>query len=117
MCAPFVRHDCILTECYSPDSISGMNWVAKAASNSGRPSVASLSLGGSYAASINAAADNLVSSGVTTVVAACNFDSDAANFSPASTRSAITVGAIGIDDTKASYSNFGAVLDVWAPGT
>lgn len=93
-----------------------MNWVATAAGNSGRPSVASLSFGGNYLASVNTAAANLVSSGVTTVVAACNSDTDAANYSPASTPSVITVGAITIDDAKAPYSNYGAALDIWAPG-
>lgn len=93
-----------------------MDWVANTARNSGRPSVASLSLGGRYLASVNAAAANLVSSGVTTVVAATNFDSDAVDYSPASTPSVITVGATTIDDAKAPYSNYGAVLNVWAPG-
>lgn len=99
------------------DIISGINWVAKAAASSGRPSVASLSFGGRYLASVNAATKNLIASGVTTVVAANNNDADAAGFSPASTPSAITVGATTITDTKASYSNYGSVLSVWAPGS
>lgn len=94
-----------------------MNWVANAAHKSGRPSVVSLSLSGAFIASVNAAAANLVSSGVTTVVAAGNFIDDAAGYSPASTPSVITVGASTIDDAKADYSNYGAVLDIWAPGT
>jgi len=94
-----------------------MDWVATAAGRSGRPSVASLSFGGHYLASINTAAANLISSGVTTVVAAGNTNIDAANVSPASTPSVITVGASTITDAKAFYSNYGAVLGVWAPGT
>ena len=93
-----------------------MNWVAKTAADSGRPSVASLSFGGSNMASVNSAAASLVSSGVTTVVSANNGDRDASNYSPASSPDAITVGATTIDDAKASYSNFGSVLDIWAPG-
>jgi len=93
-----------------------MDWVAGAAKSSGRPSVASLSLGGAFLASVNEATANLVSSGVTTVVAAGNSWTDAADTSPASTPSAITVGASTIADEKAFFSNYGAVVDIWAPG-
>lgn len=105
------------TKCYIPDRISGMNWVSSAAPNTGRPSVASMSLGGSYLASVNSAVANLVSSGVTTVVAANNGNIDASSCSPANSPDVITVGAITINDAKASFSNYGAALDIWAPGT
>ena len=75
-----------------------------------------MSFGGYFVASVNTAAKNLVSSGVTAVVAACNNDDDVANYSPASAPSVITVGATTIADTKADYSNYGALVDVWAPG-
>ena len=93
-----------------------MDWVAGAAKTSGRPSVASISLGGYAIDAVNAAAANLVSSGVTTVVAAGNSDDDAADYSPASTPSVITVAASTIADAKASFSNWGAPVDIWAPG-
>ena len=105
------------TEIRIPNSISGIDWVAKAAKNSSRPSVASLSFGGDFSASVNAAAANLVSSGVTTVVSAGNNDVDANLTSPASEPSVITVGASNIVDSKADYSNWGTVIDIWAPGT
>lgn len=41
---------------------------------------------------------------------------DAANASPASVAAAITVGASGTMDAKESYSNFGSVVDIYAPG-
>lgn len=42
---------------------------------------------------------------------------DAADTSPASAPNAITVGAINAaDDRRASFSNFGAVVDIFAPG-
>lgn len=41
---------------------------------------------------------------------------NAANYSPASAPNAITVGAIQSDDTRASFSNYGSVLDIFAPG-
>lgn len=60
---------------------------------------------------------NLINSGVTTVVAAGNDNVDAIDSSPARVSAAITVGAATIADAKASYSNYGSVVDVWAPGT
>lgn len=113
----FMRRGYTRTKCYIPDRISGMNWVSSAAPNTGRPSVASMSLGGSYLASVNSAVANLVSSGVTTVVAANNGNIDASSCSPANSPDVITVGAITINDAKASFSNYGAALDIWAPGT
>jgi len=93
-----------------------MEWVAGAAKRSGRPSVASLSLGGDTNNAVNAAATNLVSSGVTTLAAAGNEGNDAANTSPANTPSVITVAASTIADAKAYFSNWGSVIDIWAPG-
>lgn len=42
---------------------------------------------------------------------------DAVFTSPASTAQAITVGASDITDSRAGYSNFGTVVDVFAPGS
>ena len=42
---------------------------------------------------------------------------DASTTSPASASNAITVGAINAaNDQRASFSNFGAVVDIYAPG-
>lgn len=75
-----------------------------------------MSLGGSYSASLNDAVDSAVKRGIPFIVAAGNSNANAANFSPASTPSAITVGA-DINDARASYSNFGSTLDAFAPGS
>lgn len=75
-----------------------------------------MSLGGSYSAALNSAVESTISNGVTVVVAAGNDDADASNYSPASAKNAITVGAIDNTDTRADFSNYGAVLDVFAPG-
>ncbi|KAA8568477.1 hypothetical protein EYC84_007508 [Monilinia fructicola] len=93
--------------------ISGINWVA---ANAGSKSVLSMSLGGSYSAAVNSAVTNTVAAGVTVVVAAGNDNANAANYSPASTPNAITVGAIDSTDARASFSNYGSILDVFAPG-
>lgn len=54
--------------------------------------------------------------GAVVVVAAGNSSIDAANTLPANCSGVITVAAVARDGSKASYSNFGAVVDVAAPG-
>jgi len=76
-----------------------------------------MSLGGSYSASINNAANALVDAGVFLAVAAGNDNANAANYSPASAAKACTVAATDSSDRKASYSNYGSVVDVLAPGS
>ncbi len=53
---------------------------------------------------------------VIVVAAAGNENQDAANASPANCRNVITVGATGPDGNRAPYSNYGARIDVMAPG-
>lgn len=76
-----------------------------------------MSLGGGFSATLNTAVNNAVAAGVVFGVAAGNDGANAANYSPASAASAITVGAIETGNLRSSYSNYGAVLDVFAPGT
>lgn len=97
--------------------ISGLNWVAK---NKQARSVANMSLGGSANSSVDTAVQNLISAGVTVVVAAGNETQDACTKSPARVSSAITVGATyisGSTEGVASYSNFGSCVDIHAPGS
>ena len=94
--------------------IAGIDWVA---GSTLRPAVANISLGGGVSSSINAAVAGAVSTGVTMVVAAGNNGADACLYSPASEPSAITVGATDSSDARASYSNYGTCLDIFAPGT
>ncbi|KAG6831207.1 hypothetical protein H0H87_005923 [Tephrocybe sp. NHM501043] len=95
------------------DIISGLNWVGKKANATGKPSVASMSLGGGASTAMDHA---LTNSGVHVITAAGNDNKDAANVSPARVASAITVGASNIQDKRAKFSNYGAVVDVFAPG-
>ena len=78
--------------------------------------VANMSLGGSKSTAVNSATANVVSAGVFMAVAAGNDGANAANYSPASEPTAFTVGATDSSDAKASFSNYGAVVDVFAPG-
>ncbi|KAJ8049515.1 hypothetical protein HOLleu_02293 [Holothuria leucospilota] len=94
--------------------IGGMDWVT---ANAKHPAVASMSLGGGFSTSTNEAVDRMVVAGVNVAVAAGNSNADACNSSPASALSAITVGATESSDTRASYSNFGPCLDIFAPGS
>lgn len=83
-----------------------------------RPSVLSMSLGGSGAdAAYNTFMSNAVKAGVVVVVAAGNDNSDACYFSPAFAADAITVGATDSNDKRATYSNYGSCVDIMAPGT
>ena len=103
--------------------IAGVDWVRN---NRISPAVANMSLGTIFgpSPSIDQAVRNSISSGVTYVVAAGNSNSDAINTSPARVAEALTVGATGNDvlganpvsDQRASFSNWGPVVDLFAPG-
>jgi subtilisin family serine protease len=95
--------------------IAGIDW-AVADHRAGVPAVANLSLGGPANASIDDAVARLVADGVTVAVAAGNDGADAAAHSPARELTALTVGATDSADHRASFSNYGAVVDLFAPG-
>jgi cerevisin len=76
-----------------------------------------MSLGGSATSALDSAVASLTSVGIHNIVAAGNSNANASGFSPAREPTAVTVGASTIADAKASYSNFGALVDVWAPGS
>ncbi|QRV74448.1 proteinase R [Ceratobasidium sp. AG-Ba] len=98
------------------DVIAGINWAATQARSSGRPSVANLSLGGGANTAVDSAVSNAVAGGLHFAIAAGNSNVDAASTSPARVAAANTVGAVDSSNRKASFSNYGSVLDVWAPG-
>lgn len=94
--------------------IAGIDWVTDHAV---KPAVANMSLGGSASTSVDNAVKNSISSGVTYAIAAGNSSANACNYSPARTATAITVGATTSSDARASYSNYGKCLDIFAPGS
>jgi subtilisin family serine protease len=66
---------------------------------------------------MDAAVDRAVADGIVVVVAAGNSNADACRSSPARAAAAITVGATTSSDSRASYSNYGTCLDLFAPGS
>ncbi|GHG37979.1 hypothetical protein GCM10018777_63810 [Streptomyces albogriseolus] len=94
--------------------VAGIDWVAR---NAVKPAVANMSLGGGADSTLDAAVRNAIASGVTFVVAAGNESTNASTKSPARVTEAITVGATTSTDARASYSNYGSVLDLFAPGS
>jgi subtilisin family serine protease len=93
--------------------VAGIDWVT---ANHVKPAVANMSLGGSASVSLDDAVARSVAAGVTYAVAAGNSSADACAYSPARAADALTVGATMNTDAKASFSNYGACLDLFAPG-
>lgn len=96
--------------------VAGIDWVVRQ-HQAGVPAVANMSLGGSASSTLDAAVQSMINDGVTTAVAAGNSNVDACTSSPARVGAALTVGATGSDDSRASYSNYGSCVDLFAPGT
>ncbi|KAI1147649.1 proteinase T-like protein [Nemania diffusa] len=98
--------------------VAGMNFVTSdvATRDCANGTTANMSLGGASSTAINTAARAMVSAGVFLAVAAGNSNTDAATSSPAGEPQACTVGATTSADARASFSNYGTVVDVFAPG-
>ncbi|MDJ0466412.1 S8 family peptidase [Streptomyces sp. H27-C3] len=94
--------------------VAGIDWVTR---NAVKPAVANMSLGGGADPALDTAVRNSIASGVTYAVAAGNESTNANTKSPARVTEAITVGATTNTDARASYSNYGDVLDLFAPGS
>ncbi|HKN84500.1 MAG TPA: S8 family peptidase [Pyrinomonadaceae bacterium] len=95
--------------------ISGVDFVTSD-HQAGQPAVANMSLGGGLSSALDTAVTNSINDGVTYSIAAGNSNADACTTSPADVPSAITVGATTISDARASFSNFGTCVDIFAPG-
>jgi len=93
--------------------IQGVDWVTQ---NHVAPAVANMSLGGGISTALDEAVRNSIASGVVYAVAAGNENANACNGSPSRVGQALTVGASTNVDARASFSNFGACVDLFAPG-
>lgn len=105
--------------------ISGINACLlhhnqKKAAGTNRPSVMNLSLGGPAHTTEEQAINDCIDAGIVIVAAAGNDGKDLAepgyDVMPAEIARAITVGAADIQDRAASFSNYGYMVDVFAPG-
>ncbi|MCD9086243.1 S8 family peptidase [Stenotrophomonas sp. SY1] len=111
---------------FTSDIADAITWASGGAvagapdNSSNHAEVLNLSLGGGGSCAndqvTQAAIDGAISRGVTVVVAAGNNNADAANFSPASCKGVITVGANGVDGARSWFSNYGPTVTVTAPG-
>jgi len=105
------------------DVVSALRWISRR-QPSGRLAVVNLSLGlahGTTSADLEGAVRDLIADGIVVVLAAGNGDmfdvgTDACSASPARVTEALTVGATTRTDALAPYSNFGACVDLFAPG-
>ena len=98
--------------------IAGVDWVT---ANALKPAVANMSLGGPSSPALDTAVLNSVASGVFYAVAAGNEGANACNVSPARAGAGldngiVTVAATDPADQEPAFSNFGACVDIWAPG-
>ncbi|MEU7567755.1 S8 family peptidase [Streptomyces fradiae] len=94
--------------------VAGIDWVTR---NAVKPAVANMSLGGGADSTLDAAVRNSIASGVTYAVAAGNESTNASTKSPARVTEAITVGSTTNTDARSSFSNYGSVVDIFAPGS
>jgi subtilisin family serine protease len=107
-------------DCSGAGTVSGViaaiDWVV--ADHTTRPAVMNLSLGTTQSPSLESAVDRAYADGVVVVAAAGNSNIDACTTSPSGDRaSVLSVGASNEADSRASFSNFGKCLDLFAPGT
>ncbi len=94
-------------------AVGAVDWVT---ANRFMPAVANMSLRYEPSDTLDLAVRNSIASGVTYVVAAGNENAPAGATSPQRVSEAIIVGATAINDSRAAFSNFGGLLDLFGPG-
>ncbi|KAH7345510.1 putative subtilisin-like serine protease [Rhizoctonia solani] len=98
------------------DIIAGIDYVIAQSAQSGRPSIATLSLSGFIYVPADMAVTAAIAKGIHFTVAAGNLGTDASGSSPAHVELANTIGAVDIHNVRAGFSNFGPSVDGWALG-
>ncbi len=96
--------------------IDGIDWATAHAVAQGWPAVVNMSLGGKASPAIDLAVCRSIEAGVAHAVAAGNDAGEACAYSPARVGQAVGAGATNRQDRRASFSNRGPCVDVFAPG-
>ena len=96
--------------------IAGLDW-AVADHIAGLPAVGNMSLGGGISTATDDAVRRCITDGIVMAVAAGNSNVNASNSSPARVAEAITVGSTTSLDARSSFSNYGSIVDIFAPGS
>jgi serine protease len=109
---------------FTSDIVAAITWasggtVSGVPANATPADVINLSLGGvsTCTTAWQTAIDAAVSRGSVVIAAAGNSNVDASNFVPANCNNVVTVAASDTAGNRASFSNFGSVVDIAAPGT
>lgn len=93
--------------------IEALDWIA---ANASGPSVVNMSIQGGKSDALNTALDNVYFAGIPVIVCAGNYSNDASFYSPASAEKAYAIGATSGNDQRASFSNIGNPIKLFAPG-
>ncbi|MFF4877536.1 ricin-type beta-trefoil lectin domain protein [Micromonospora sp. NPDC000668] len=96
------------------DALTAIDWVTSSAP---RPAVVNMSWSTGPQEALDNAIRASTASGVTYVIAAGNQENGACATSPQRVSEAIVVGATDDRDRRASFSNYGSCVDIFAPGT
>ena len=98
---------------YSDYAVAGLDFVTV---NHRKPAVANMSFGFPRSTMIDDATRRVIAAGVSFVTSAGNTDTDACQVSPKSVLNTIVVGATNFGDARLTSSNWGACVNLFAPG-
>ncbi|NLA67769.1 MAG: S8 family serine peptidase [Gammaproteobacteria bacterium] len=109
---------------YDSDIADAIIWASGGAvsgvpANANPAEAINLSLGGpgSCGSAMQSAINGAVARGTTVVIAAGNSNANTSGYSPANCGNVIAVGSITSTGARSSFSNYGAVVDIAAPGS
>jgi subtilisin family serine protease len=93
--------------------VRGLDWIM---ANGTRPGVVNMSIAGGGSSALAEALANIMEAGFVVVAAAGNSDADACGVAPANSPYTLAVAASDNSDRRASFSNWGDCVDLFAPG-